>query len=314
MNKDAECEFTSAEEGWLCLYTDNFKNYFITHDMVSQLEKLRAGLDSESLKVIDRDLDMYLNYPGKAWGKVFFFKTHEDCFTPEEKQKRDWEHQELLRFASEHPGMPESCLLVESSVYAHGLGDPDFPQRALNYIKGKIFVDGGAGCGDSAFALLEYEPRKIYSFEMNPSMLEKLRSNAAFFDKADLVEIVPMALFSGSRHFCCGGNSIFNPGGNEVESISLDALFDAHPGETLGFLKADIEGAEKDMLQGAKRVISRDRPVLSISMYHEAEHYFEMKPMLESWKLGYKFRIRRHARRVIPSESSLIAYPEELES
>jgi hypothetical protein len=48
-------------------------------------------------------------------------------------------------------------------------------------------------------------------------------------------------------------------------------------------------------------------------MYWGPESYFEVKPILESWSLGYKFHVRRHAHYPAPYETVLIAYPEELE-
>gem|GEM_PF-6245178 len=35
----------------------------------------------------------------------------------------------------------------------------------------------------------------------------------------------------------------------------------------------------------------RDKPILIVSIYHHAEQFFGIKPLLESWNLGYKFEI-----------------------
>jgi len=68
-----------------------------------------------------------------------------------------------------------------------------------------------------------------------------------------------------------------------------------------------------ELLRGARKIISRDRPVLILVIYHNPEQFFEMKPMLESWNLGYKFVIRKQMGGAHLIETTLIAYPQELE-
>lgn len=45
------------------------------------------------------------------------------------------------------------------------------------------------------------------------------------------------------------------------------------------------------LLRGARRTIEKFRPVLLISMYHNPHDFFEIKPMIDSWNLGYKFSV-----------------------
>jgi FkbM family methyltransferase len=185
----------------------------------------------------------------------------------------------------------------------------------LDYIAGKTFVDAGAYDGSSALVFKKYKPSKIYSFEISPINLEKLRQNTAH--ARDLIDIMPMALFSHKtllsfRDTGDATNSVFRPGEEKVETISLDAFWETRTSETLGLLKADTEGAEMEILAGARKQIIRDRPLLSLSIYHNPKQFFEMKPMLESWDIKYKFMIRRLVPYPIITEMALIGYPEEL--
>jgi hypothetical protein len=57
-------------------------------------------------------------------------------------------------------------------------------------------------------------------------------------------------------------------------------------------IKLDIEGMELATIQGAKKTIVRDKPILLISIYHTPEDFFEIRPLIESWNLGYYFMVR----------------------
>ena len=37
------------------------------------------------------------------------------------------------------------------------------------------------------------------------------------------------------------------------------------------------------------------KPILPISIYHTAHDFFEIKPLIESWGLGYRFSIHKPA-------------------
>ncbi len=76
----------------------------------------------------------------------------------------------------------------------------------------------------------------------------------------------------------------------EVEVITLDSFVREHNIQ-VGFIKVDIEGFEQEFLKGAKETIIAQKPAMLISIYHKASDFFEIKPMIESWKLGYTFKV-----------------------
>ncbi|MCB1155559.1 FkbM family methyltransferase, partial [bacterium] len=57
--------------------------------------------------------------------------------------------------------------------------------------------------------------------------------------------------------------------GADVRVEPLDALVGD---ERVDFLKMDVEGAEMDALTGARETIARDKPKLSVAVYHEYEN------------------------------------------
>ncbi|MCL1987826.1 MAG: FkbM family methyltransferase [Firmicutes bacterium] len=77
---------------------------------------------------------------------------------------------------------------------------------------------------------------------------------------------------------------------DDVEIITLDDYVNEFSLK-VGLIKADIEGAEQAMLDGAKQTIFKQKPILLLSLYHNAEDFFLMKSKIESWNLGYKFKV-----------------------
>ena len=75
----------------------------------------------------------------------------------------------------------------------------------------------------------------------------------------------------------------------------------------VGLIKVDIEGAEQDFLAGARKTIEKHKPVLLMSIYHNADDFFDIKPIIESWNLGYKFRIHKPVDYSVSREVLLIA-------
>ena len=59
----------------------------------------------------------------------------------------------------------------------------------------------------------------------------------------------------------------------KVDITSIDDYVKEN-GLKIGFIKTDVEGFEQQLLKGAINTIKRDKPVLSISIYHTFNDYF----------------------------------------
>ena len=71
----------------------------------------------------------------------------------------------------------------------------------------------------------------------------------------------------------------------------------------------DIEGAETRALTGAREIIRRDKPVLTVCIYHKPEDVFEIPLLIEDIiKDEYRFYVRQY--RYGLSETVLYAMPE----
>ena len=63
------------------------------------------------------------------------------------------------------------------------------------------------------------------------------------------------------------------PGKCRINLTTLDDLL-FEKNHQIGLIKADIEGMGAEMLTGAKKIITRDHPVLALSCYHSPEELF----------------------------------------
>ena len=89
-----------------------------------------------------------------------------------------------------------------------------------------------------------------------------------------------------------------------VEITTLDEFVRENKIE-VGFIKVDVEGFEMEFLKGAKETICTQKPAMLLSIYHQASDYFGIKPLIESWNLGYKFKIHQGIDYSIPVETAL---------
>jgi len=66
------------------------------------------------------------------------------------------------------------------------------------------------------------------------------------------------------------------------------------------FIKADLEGAELDFLDGAAETISAHRPRIAITTYHDPTHAEEIAKRLRRINPAYRIRWKGYARRHYP--------------
>ncbi len=58
----------------------------------------------------------------------------------------------------------------------------------------------------------------------------------------------------------------------------------------ISFLKADVEGFEREFLLGAQETIRRYKPRLSICTYHLPDDWREIPRIVESFRVGYRIK------------------------
>lgn len=161
----------------------------------------------------------------------------------------------------------------------------------IPYQKGDIYLDLGAYNGDT---VLEWDALfpdhgEIFAVEPNPKTYQKLVENCkeirgfravegAAWNKAE-------ALFFNSK----SGRSaaVAEDGPLKVMGIPADEIC-----PRADFIKFDVEGAEKEAIEGAARLISEHKPTLCISAYHRTEDLFAIPLQIKKLLPEYRVYLR----------------------
>ncbi|MBE6388570.1 MAG: hypothetical protein E7043_00165 [Lentisphaerae bacterium] len=258
----------------------------------SEIEEIFAGLDEKSIFTAKRFMNRQRNFPPCTLIHPSYYYTDEER-KEFQKLKSDYKKSaKKYHFSIKDVG-------PESLYYHHGLRFA--PAFVKEHLKNKVFVDAGGYLGDSVVVFSEYSPSKIAIFEpMEKSrckLLRMLKKNHISNAKYDLY---PFALSDVQENFL------------DMECRALDDVPELQ-NSPIGLLKADIEGMGLKFLIGAKNTIIRNRPLLSLSIYHNEDEFVGIYQALKSWGVNYSFSIKQFSPLVQHGEYSLFAFPSEWE-
>lgn len=300
-------------------YSQLFVKYFDTHIMAEAKRQLTSGMDELSCEYVERfyNLTQLCRLDGQALVNVSEVWTQAD---------RDMMQRYLQCKQAGKPALLQHVDLTWGTSFINCYGLYDVPETKLNAINSKAVIDAGGFIGDTITIFRDRFPQsQIHSFEPLPHNFEYMARLFARDSKRGLVvpvnkglgakqETLKLTHMAQSDKFYANSSLLFDYEGSiaydEVEVITLDQYVKDHD-LTLGLIKMDVEGFEPQIVQGALETIKRDRPVMTISIYHTPEEFFELKPFLESLDLGYKFMIR-HSSLIMPlGDIVLVAYPKD---
>lgn len=291
---------------------------FNAKDFPEKLQRLFSGLDEKSISTVARSLSRLRKIVQYEKEKV-----NMDIYTAEEQE---FFNTELQKFNLSIFQLSDSLFLYngyylplnhfEYCVFGDLYGIKNFTDTGI--FKNRDIIDAGAFIGDSALILSSFTEKKVYSFEPSPTnyayMLETIKLN-------NKDNIIPLNMALGAEKniqiefnlseqiTCCSveKNDGFNYTSTiKVDSTTLDDFVDQNR-LSVGLIKVDIEGEEQNFLKGAIKTITKQKPTLIISIYHSADDFFEIKPMLENLNLGYVFKIYHPPITTVFTETVLLA-------
>lgn len=173
-------------------------------------------------------------------------------------------------------------------------------------------ADLGAYNGDTARQLAEYSPnlKKIYALEPDRRNFRKLSEYA---EREERFKVLPynLAAWDKSETLIFGAEGNRNSGVGqtpvngktakltEVAANSLDNILYESGAERIDYIKFDVEGAEKEALEGCYKTIESFSPALLVSVYHRGEDLFALPLQLTERFPDYKLYLRKF--RYIPA-------------
>jgi FkbM family methyltransferase len=169
---------------------------------------------------------------------------------------------------------PEYHGLFEAGSWTchHGLRNAS--QQVKEFVKDKEIFDVGAYMGDSLMVLENYTNIRVRSYELIPQTAAVAQSYAKKMNPAKhIVNNIGLSDKPGFLNVSRRGHigsSIGSRGPITVRLTTIDAEVCAY-NLKIGFIKIDIEGYERDVLNGAKSTLKTQHPILSLSSYHNIE-------------------------------------------
>jgi FkbM family methyltransferase len=168
-----------------------------------------------------------------------------------------------------------------------------------------VFADIGAYAGENTEDYLFFNKgaRKIYAFEPIHRLYRALKTRCDRLTQEwaldpDCIVCVNAGLgkTNGTASFVnhYSGMTSFAQASDhgDTQIVSLDSFLQ---GARIDFLKADIEGAEMDMLRGAEQTIRQYKPKLAVSIYHSIWDFYQIPLYVKSLVPEYHLAIRHYS-------------------
>jgi len=181
--------------------------------------------------------------------------------------------------------------------------DGPYEMREVVLSSGDYVIDAGANIGLFSIFASQKVGRKgrVYAFEPIKKAQELLFKNINSNDTKN-VQIAPYALGDKNRELefiifdRLGASSgyyksrkdILPRGKEKVSQITLDDFVIHKQIKRIDFIKADIEGMERNLLQGAEKIIKLFKPKISVCIYHRPDDPMVVENMLKSFVPEYK--------------------------
>jgi FkbM family methyltransferase len=222
---------------------------------------------------------------------------------------------------------------ASSGIYFNdGFSDKSIADLFIRFLRpGMVALDCGAHIGEYTllFSILTGPTGETHSFEPNPKMFEYLKTNVALNNlKNVFLANVGLSDFEGDSNFVLSDDpttsylrhtegSTGSKGSKEirVSVTTLDQYVLTNNIKRLDALKIDVEGAEANVLKGAREVLVRFKPGL---IFIECEDK-DTPSSLSTWlgSLGYEARVATDGSHLYPhliAKSLTSEYTTELAS
>jgi FkbM family methyltransferase len=181
----------------------------------------------------------------------------------------------------------------------YGYQDGEF---SVTLQKDDVVIDAGAWIGDfSAYAASK--GAIVYAFEPTDNLFSIL-SETAELNQDKIVPIKKgLGNIEGELTLYKNDNSVANSFvikekdaifEEKIQIIELDKFIEENKLKRVDFIKADIEGAERDLLKGATQVLKKFAPKLAICTYHLPDDPEVLERLIKEANPNYKVVQLRH--------------------
>lgn len=266
----------------------NYFNFYLDDDFEDNLKNITKHLDSKN----------------KQYYKYLILRS---CFVHMAVQDNLYTENELEQqrhfseFKDKHIYKDKiGEFKFEGGYNLHPFVDLGLDGDCLEFLKEKDIIDAGAFTGDTSLPLSKITSRNVYAFEPFQESYDLLIKN---IENNNISNIVPIkkslgdingerTLYIGNNVQGITSNENLRPWNEQfvVEEITIDKFVEENNLD-VGFIIVDVEGAELNLLKGAINTIKTQKPILTISIYHQITDFTNIIPWIANLDLGYEFEI-----------------------
>ncbi|WP_457549425.1 FkbM family methyltransferase [Archaeoglobus sp.] len=228
------------------------------------------------------------------------------------KIKIDWTKK--LKWKGEYIEFPEYEISIVDKSFIRCMldilsGQYSIPECHID--KGDIVLDCGAHVGFFSYvAVKKYKAKRVYAFEPFAKTFKILTKNIKSWKVDSVVIPIKKAVYSKNVHkififdkndrsLATGSISLdyihsknnYYLSKQIVDCITIDRFVEKYYLESVDFIKMDIEGCEREALQGAKNTIIKFKPKMVISAYHHPDDVKIIPKIIHSLNKTYKYKI-----------------------
>lgn len=156
-----------------------------------------------------------------------------------------------------------------------------------DYLQDSSILDIGSNIGNhSIYFFFQCHIKESYNFEPIKDTFEILKKNIEINHLKSHLYNVGIGAATGKAKIDqydkanIGATKIAKQESGDIQLISIDELSIS---SRISFVKIDVEGFEKDVIQGMHKLISRDKPIILIEIWNK--NFIDINSYLEN--LGY---------------------------
>ena len=229
-----------------------------------------------------------------VFGNTIFNREYLENYTEEleearellcnEESKRIFDNMVAFQFTGKLP-----CLFESESTREEALTD------ILKLTDKEDMLDLGAYRGDTIEELISIAGgySSVLALEPDRKSFDKL---CAYLADKENTQALPYAVWSEHKElvFSGGGgrqSALSDTGRYTVEAVAVDSIT---KDRKITYVKMDVEGVEKEALEGMQELMKVQKPKLSIACYHRTEDLCTLIPLIHSINPDYRIHLRHH--------------------
>lgn len=205
--------------------------------------------------------------------------------------------------------------IVGSGEHGYWLGWYEIRKRQAFESKipaGAVVYDVGANVGYYSLlaAILAGKAGHVYAFEPLPRNVDFLRRHVILNKLEDNITVFEVAVSdrTGEAAFDLGASAsmghLADTGEIKVKQVRLDDMWAAGEVKPPDFMKIDVEGAEFEVLNGARKLLKTHQPILFLDTHNREAHKLTVELLAE---LDYELQCLDG--KPLPESKELIATP-----